>query len=98
MIAEVLNSFALNLDFLRKMVADVADERMTCQPKGVVNHPAWTIGHLVFSCQQIGEEIGVKAWLEGRWREQFGTGSKPSSDASKYPGKSALLKALHDAQ
>jgi hypothetical protein len=46
MIPELLNSLALNLDFLRRMVADLDDNQMVGQVGGVVNHPAWTLGHV----------------------------------------------------
>ncbi len=47
MIAEILRNYGLTLDYLRRLIADVPDERLTEQPAGAVNHPAWVIGHLV---------------------------------------------------
>jgi DinB superfamily len=63
MVSEVLNSYRLTLDYLRRLVADVPDADLTRQPGGVANHPAWVIGHLVFSCQALGGELGLAAWL-----------------------------------
>jgi hypothetical protein len=71
---------------------------MTEQPAGVANHPAWTIGHLVYSCQQIGGEIGLEPWLAHDWGRRFGTGSVPVADPDTYPDKEALLVALADAR
>ena len=98
MIAEIVNSYSLNLDFLRRLVADLSDEQMTAQPNGVTNHPAWTIGHLVYSCEAIGGEIGLTAWLSEEWNVLFRTGSEPVENPNLYPAKSALLKAIDDGQ
>jgi len=98
MIAEVLNSYRLTLDYLRRLVADVPAEDLTRQPGGVVNHPAWVIGHLTYSCQALGEELELPAWLPDGWAERFKTGSVPVADTSAYPSKNALLVALADAE
>ena len=96
MIAEILNSYDLHLTFLRNLVADLDELQMVCQPDNVPNHPAWTIGHLVHSCQQIGGEIGTPPWLPADWEERFGTGSTPVADPKAYPAKDALLSALDE--
>jgi hypothetical protein len=98
MIAEILRSFGLTLDYLNRLVADIPDEAMTKQTAGAVNHPAWVIGHLAFSCQAIGGEIGLAAWLPGDWKERFGTGSTPSEARAAYPSKNELLAALADGR
>jgi hypothetical protein len=96
MIAETLNSFDLTVDYLVRLVADVPDEMMTRQAQGVVNHPAWTIGHLIYSAQAIGGELGLAAWLPANWQQRFGTGSTPQS--SGYETKAELLSMLADAR
>lgn len=98
MIAEVLGSFALTLDYLRRLVADVPDEQLTCQPAGAVNHPAWVIGHLVHSCEGMGGVLGLAPWLPEDWTSRFGYGSVPTADRGAYPGKSDLLRMLDDGQ
>ena len=60
MIAEVSNSYCRALDYLRRLVADVSDERFTEQNGGATSHPAWVIGHLVHSAQAIAIEMGVE--------------------------------------
>jgi hypothetical protein len=54
----VLHSFAYCLDFLREQVADVPAEDLVAQPNGIMNHPAWVIGHLTFVCQLLGGQSG----------------------------------------
>jgi hypothetical protein len=98
MIAEVFNSYALTLEYLRRLVADVPGEDLARQPNGVANHPAWVIGHLVYSCEAIGGELGLAAWLQDDWSRRFGTGSIPIADRTAYPSKEELLLALSDAE
>jgi hypothetical protein len=94
----VLHSFAYGLDYLREQVAGVADADFVAQPKGILNHPAWTIGHLTDICQMVGEVIGVEPWLPADWAKRYGSGSVPLADASVYEAKSQALRMLVDAQ
>jgi len=98
MIIEITNSYCFALNYLRRMVVDVPDERMTEQAGGVVNHPAWVIGHLAFSCQKLAGEMGLHAWLMDNWEKRFGTGSVPTVERKQYPSKTELLEILADAQ
>ena len=86
------------LEYLRRLVADVPDEIMTRQAHHVVNHPSWVIGHLTYSCQAIGGEMGLDPWLPEHWETDFGAGSTPTDELARYPKKAALLAALADAQ
>lgn len=94
----VLHSLAYCLDFLREQVEDVTEADMVAQPNEIKNHPAWTIGHIVFACQSIGRAIGLSHWLPRDWTSRFGTGSVPTSDAGVYGTKEDLLAVLRDAQ
>ena len=98
MVDEVLNSYGLTLDYLRRLAADVPDGALTRQPGGVVNHPAWVIGHLTYSCQALGGELGLTPWLPASWENLFGTGSVPTAERSVYPSKADLLAALDNGQ
>ena len=93
----VLHSFAYALDYLREQVADVSPADMVAQPHGIVNHPAWVIGHLTYSCQLLGGVIGLAEWLPDGWAARFGTGSVPAADARLYEPKDAALAILGDA-
>jgi hypothetical protein len=94
----VLHSFAYALDFLREQVADVAAADMVAQPRGVANHPAWTIGHLADACHMLGGVIGVPAWLPEDWARRYGTGSVPVADAGRYEAKAESLAILGEVQ
>jgi DinB superfamily len=94
----VVHSFAYCLDFLREQVADVDTSDMIAQPNGIMNHPAWVIGHLTFACQLLGGAIGLPEWLPDDWAKRFGTGSVPVADVSLYETKNDALAVLRDAQ
>ena len=94
----VLHSFAYALDYLRELVADVAPADMVAQPHGILNHPAWTIGHLTHSCELLAEVVGVPAWLPADFARRFGTGSVPLADPNRYEPKDQALAILRDAQ
>ena len=98
MIAAILNSYTLSLTYLRELVAEVPDDMFTAQLAGAVNHPAWVMGHLIYSAQAIGGEIGLTQWLPSEWAAQFATGSIPVSDRTMYPSKDSLLGWLTDAE
>ena len=94
----VLHSFAYCLDYLREQVADIPAAQMTAQPNGIMNHPAWVIGHLTFACQLLGGAIGLPAWLPEHWASRYAPGSKPIADSSAYETKEEALAILADAQ
>ena len=98
MIQEALNSFDLHLEFLRRLVSDLDDTQMVAQPPNMPNHPAWTIGHLAFSLQQIAGECGLSPWLPDDWAAKFGTGSEPTSETDTFPHKATLLQRLEDSK
>ena len=98
MIPELVSCFERSTAFMRELVADLSDEEMVLQPSGVPNHAAWTLGHVVFSCQAIAGELGVKPWLPADWESQFGNGSSPGGiGASPRWGRAALVAALAEA-
>ncbi|WP_428939369.1 DinB family protein [Fontivita pretiosa] len=93
-----LHSFAYCLDFLRDQVADVSAADMVAHPKGIVNHPAWIIGHLTYVFEMLGGAIGLPPWLPQEWAGRYGPGSVPVTDSAAYPTKENFLAILHDAQ
>lgn len=98
MIHECLNSYALTLADVRAAIEDLPEELMVRQFPGVPNHPACPIGHLVYSAQAIGGELGLAPWLPHSWVALFRTGSTPQPSAAANPSRSELLTALADAQ
>jgi uncharacterized damage-inducible protein DinB len=97
MIPEMLNTFRNTLKFIEQSVADLSEQQMVEQPAGVPNHATWTLGHVIYSCQGIANELAAQRWLPDDWESIFGYGSTPVSDLSRYPSKSEMLRALTDA-
>jgi hypothetical protein len=93
----VLHSFAYCLEYLREQVAELAASDMVAQPNGIMNHPAWVIGHLTHACQLLGGVIGLPEWLPNDWAKRFGTGSVPVADQSLYETKEDALAILGEA-
>ena len=94
----VLHSFNYSLDYLSELLSDVCECSMVRQAPGVPNHPAWTLGHLVFVSQMIGGVAGLEPWLEDEWANAFGPGSTPVAEALSYPPKEALMSFLNEAR
>jgi hypothetical protein len=95
--AETLNSYAIALDSARRMLADLRDSQWFDQPTEGMNHPAWIVGHLIYSFQLIGVEMGLAPWLPEDWPERFATENRPAAARERYPAASELLSAFDDA-
>jgi hypothetical protein len=97
MIAEILNSHGILFHDLGKLLVDVSDELFFARPVSEMNPPAWIVGHLVYSCQMIGGEIGLTPWLDETWVQLFATGSEAPADSDAYPDRASLMSALDEA-
>jgi hypothetical protein len=97
MIPELVSCFDRTVAFMQESVADLAEEDIVLQPPGVPNHAAWTLGHVIHSCQAMAGELGVEPWLPRDWGSQFGYGSSPTAVVSQYSSKAALLAAMGEA-
>ena len=97
MLPTLIQVFDYILQFMEQSVADLSEQQMVEQPANAPNHGAWTLGHVIFSCQGIAAELGAEQWLPNDWEARFGYGSTPSPDPSRYPDKSEMLSLLTDA-
>lgn len=97
MIDETLNAYELLRQQIVALAEGIEEEYIAVQPRAVPNHLAWTLGHLVVSCQAIGEELGIPHWLDDRWEPLFGQGTHPVPKRTVYPTKEFLLQAYDDA-
>ena len=92
----VLDIFKFQRGYLSLLLDDVSDERMAQQTGGIVNHPAWQIGHLTMVMDNFTGMLGGKKTLDESWTQRFGPGSKPIGDRKAYPAKRDLLEAFDD--
>ena len=96
MLNHVTYLYGFNLGRAETLVKDLSTEQMAAQPGGVINHPAWSLGHLVISADHLGQLLGLESNLPEGWSETFKTGGEPSGDASAYPSKEEILGALKE--
>jgi uncharacterized damage-inducible protein DinB len=96
MLDHVTYLYGFNLRRAGRLVKDVPAEQMAAQPGGVINHPAWCLGHLVDAANNLGQLLGLESNLPEGWSETFKTGGEPSGEVSAYPTKEEMLGALHE--
>src|SRR5262249_13888036 len=85
------------MQYCRRLLADISDERMTEQPVAGVNHPAWILGHLALTADGTVEKLGGQKVLPPAWTSLFAAGSKPSASRDVYPSKDELVRAVEQA-
>ena len=94
MLQHLLNVYAMNLKRLGMHVQDLSAEQMVEQPSGVINHPAWTLGHLAATADNVAKTLGQESTFPEEWRAACSTGGTPSGDAADFPSKEQLLEQL----
>jgi hypothetical protein len=94
MLQHVLHVHSLNLGFAKRLVSDLSDEQMCAQPHGVVNHPAWSLGHLVVAADYLATLLGLSSEIPAGWTDTFKTGGTPSPDRTLFPEKNEILRVL----
>ena len=95
----VLHTYGLNLMMAELLVQDLTADQMTQQPHGLINHPAWNLGHLVKSTHDAGQLVGVDTSLPDGWEEKFRAGTPPEPGPAQNPSKEELLaefRACHE--
>ena len=97
MLRHVKRVMDLNHYYATLLLDDIPDGQMCQQPGSMVNHPAWSLGHITLSLEQGAMAIGMPSSLPEKWRTLFGLGSKPTPNRADYPGKAELVRA-YDAQ
>ena len=93
----VLRAAGVNLDYAKKLVADIPDDKMCVQPAPGMNHAAWVLGHLTFVADSMIRIFDQPFAMPKEWVELFNLASKPTSELAKYPTKAALLEAYEKA-
>jgi len=63
----------------------------------VMNHAAWTIGHLAWANNNGIVLLGGEPVIPPQWNDLFATGTKPAADRSAYPSKVELLTTLESS-
>ena len=93
MVKNILHAYGLNLYVAEALVKDLTPEQWTAQPHGLVNHPCWSIGHLVKSEHELCGMLGVESTLPEGWEVTFKAGTPPNPDPSANPSKDEVMSA-----
>ncbi len=96
MLNSLLNNYQFNLSFLKMLVEDIDEAKILDQPGGLVNHPAWTLPHLVTGSEFAGQMIGLEPLMPQDWFAKYGRGSTPSTDPADNPSRADALSALDE--
>jgi hypothetical protein len=92
----LLTGWDRNLDYARKLVADLSDEQMAAMPRldGAggpgANHPAWILSHLNVYHPVLVAMIEGRSFPDPR-EAPFGMLTKPQADRSLYKPKAELI-------
>ncbi len=93
---EILRAGAqINLAHAQALLADIPAAQMAAQPGGVVNHPAWTLAHLLHyhpAILSLARREPVADPGQHALAKQYDAGSTPVAELSRYPGKGELLE------
>ena len=100
MVDLILRQYRFNYLYAEALVSNLSEHQMTEVPSGgLINHPAFTLGHLVSGSALIVQNLGGNFNLPEGWKELFlrkgpGDSTLPEKDTSLYPTKIALLQEL----
>ena len=94
MLTHMLHAYDLQLNLASKLLEDIPDDQMCAQPHGLVNHPTWSLGHLVMAEHSTCKLIGIDTTPPEGWDELFKTGGTPSPNRDGFPSKAELLGEL----
>jgi hypothetical protein len=92
----ILDLLAFQRGYINALVEDVPDEMMSVQAGGIVNHPAWQLGHLSWSLDRFCQAMGAASKVDAAWTQKYGRDSVPTSDRASYAGKAELLRILDE--
>lgn len=92
----ILDQFAFQRRYLSMLVDDIPDECICAQPGGVVNHPAWQLGHLAFVADRMVKTLGGTSPLDAAWEARYAPNTTPNPDRAASPSKAELIRVLDD--
>ena len=87
MLDHLLFVYEFNLKHIRYLVEDLTPEQCVHQPSGLINHPAWQVGHLALAANIAAFEMGAEQTIPPEWAERFFPGmteAQLSADKSAW--------------
>ncbi len=98
-IGVILNIHGMIHGFLLHVLEDIPESRMTEQPSGIVNHPAWTLSHLnAYAGRLLAmlDDPSMPAPTADAELERYGYGTTPVADPAAYATKRELLERFRE--
>lgn len=92
-IESIIIGWGRNLDYARRLVADLSEDRMVYQPAVNMNHPAWVLSHLNIYHPVIVAMLGGRPFEDPRGH-RYGQLSKPLPNPAEYASKQELVSAF----
>ncbi len=93
MLDHVLRAAAGNINYARRLVSDIPEDKMAAQPAPGMNHAAWVLGHLAYVFDSMTAVWGQQPTMTPEWKQLFNVPSKPQPEREKYPSKADLWDA-----
>lgn len=90
-------SLAMSKDWTTRLLESMKDQPLVQPTPNGGNHPLWVLGHLVHA-----ESFLLDECMQGKpnrfpeFKELFGAGTEPQTDAAKYPGMDQLLASFDE--
>ena len=94
MIDALLTGWDRNLEYAKKLLADVPADKITQQPVPEINHPAWALSHLNGYHDVMVRLLAGKTLAVDPKDQPFGMLTKPVTDLSVYLPKDKLVDAF----
>lgn len=89
-----LRLFRFDLDYCRRLIADLDDSMLRRGAAEKVNPPQWLLGHLAICTDFVLQLAGQQKCCPDEWQKWFGPGSSPEQVPSPGPTKAELFAAL----
>ncbi|MFT5424094.1 MAG: hypothetical protein ACI89L_001886 [Phycisphaerales bacterium] len=94
-LAHGFEALRMSRSMLNDLLAAMTDEQLMIRACPKANHSVWCLGHIACTDDYILHAVaGRPSGMPEGWNELFGYGSEVSDDASKYPSRAELMKAL----
>ena len=84
----------LTMRYAEANLADIPEDQFASVPAGLVNHPAWIVGHIVLAAERTVQLLGGQAACADECAALFQ--DPPAADAGPFPPKADLMAALAD--
>ncbi len=92
----IVATVRFNLNFAKRLAADIPEDKMAVQPLPGMNHAAWILGHLSMPRLWMKDLLKLDVTVPPTWIEKFNMGTMPITDRAFYPSKAELIAAVEE--